>query len=67
MTDDILLAGVTITETTAGIQEFDNSVVPRIVLFETEDGRKGAIKIKDFVVDGLNSYVLIDVKVMKEF
>jgi PKD repeat protein len=67
MTDDILLAGVTITETPAGIQEFDNSVVPRIVLFETEDGRKGAIKIKDFVVDGLNSYVLIDVKVMKEF
>ncbi len=64
--DDTLLAGLTITETTAGLQDFDNSVVPRIVLFETENRRKGAIKIKDFVVDGTNSYIIIDIKVQKE-
>lgn len=66
ITDDTLLDALTITETTGGLQDFDNSVVPRIVLFETEDGRKGAIKIKDFVVDGVNSYVVVDIKVMKE-
>ena len=66
MTDDTLLSALTITETTGGSQDFDHSVVPRIVLFETEDGRKGAIKIKDFVVDGVNSYIIIDIKVQKE-
>jgi len=66
ITDDTLLDGLTITETTGGLQDFDNTVVPRIVLFETQDGRKGAIKIKDFVVDGVNSYVVVDIKVMKE-
>lgn len=66
MTDDTFLTGITITETTAGLQDFDNTIVPRIVLFETEDGRKGAIKIKEFVVDGLNSYVVVDIKVIKE-
>jgi len=66
ITEDTLLTGLTITETTGGLQDFDNSVVPRIVLFETQDGRKGALKIKDFVVDGVNSYVVVDIKVMKE-
>ena len=66
MIDDTLLAGLTITETTAGLQDFDDSVVPRIVLFETEDGRKGAIKIRDFVKDGVHSYVRVDIKVQKE-
>lgn len=66
ITDDTLLDGLTITETTGGLQDFDNTVVPRIVLFETQDGRKGAIKIKEFVVDGVNSYVVVDIKVMKE-
>lgn len=66
ITDDTLLAALTITETTEGLQEFDNSLVPRIVLFETHDGRKGAIKIKDFVNDGVDSYIIIDIKVQKE-
>ena len=64
--DDTLLEALTIKETTGGLQDFDNSVVPRIVLFETQDGRKGAIKIKDFVVNGTNSYIVVDIKVMKE-
>ena len=66
MTDDTLLTALNITETTGGLQDFDDSVVPRIVLFETEDGRKGAIKIKAFVDDGVNSKIIIDIKVQKE-
>lgn len=66
ITDDTLLDALTITETTGGLQDFDNSIIPRIVLFETQDGRKGAIKIKSFIADGTNSYIIIDIKVMKE-
>lgn len=66
MTDDSLLSALTITETTAGSQDFDNTTVPRIVLFETHDGRKGAIKIKNYIDDGQNSYIVVDIKVMKD-
>ena len=55
-----------IQETIGGIQDFDNSMVPRIVLFETWDGRKGAIKIKEFVQDSANSHIVVDVKVQKQ-
>jgi hypothetical protein len=40
--------------------------VPRIVLFETADGRKGAVKIKAFVSEQMQSYVLTDIKFQKE-
>jgi len=66
MEDDGLLSEMIIEETIGGIQDFDDSVVPRIVLFETADGRKGAIKIKGFVADGINSHIMMDVKVQKE-
>ncbi|MDF0716495.1 PKD domain-containing protein [Muricauda sp. 334s03] len=66
MEDDSLLAVLNIEETIGGIQDFDNSVLPRIVLFETWDGRKGAIKIKEFVQDGTNSHIVVDVKVQKQ-
>ncbi len=66
MIDDALLRGLTITETLNGLQPFDNSVVPRIVLFETADGRKGAIHIKRFVPDGANSYIETDIKIQKQ-
>ena len=66
ITDDTLLDALTITETTGGLQDFDNTIVPRIVLFETADGRKGAIKVKSFVKDGINSYINIAIKVQKE-
>lgn len=66
MEDDSLLAAMNIEETIGGIQDFDNTVVPRIVLFETEDGRKGAIKIKEFVQDGTHSHIVMDVKVQKQ-
>jgi PKD repeat protein len=66
MEDDSLLAELNIEETIGGIQDFDNSGVPRIVLFETWNGRKGAIKIKEFVQDGANSHIVMDVKVQKQ-
>lgn len=64
--DDTLLRSLSITETQEGLQEFNNTVQPRIVVFETHDKRKGAIKIKRFVANGTNSYVLVDIKVQKE-
>ena len=66
MTNDTPLQGFTITETVAGLQPFDNSSMPRIVLFETADGREGAVKIKNFVTDGANSYIETDIKIQKQ-
>ena len=57
---------ITINETNAGKTPFNSTVVPRVVLFKTEDGRKGAIKIKDFVQAGAGSYLLVDIKVQKQ-
>ena len=66
MTDDSLLNPLEITETPGGIQAFDDELRPRIVLFQTQDGRKGAIKIKQFIEAGSNSYIVVDIKVQKE-
>lgn len=66
MTDDTLLDALNITETPNGLLQFDNSVLPRIVLFEINDGRKGAIKIKGYVDDGADSYIICDIKVQKQ-
>ena len=66
MTDDSLLEPLTITETTNELLNFDNRVLPRVVLLETADGRKGAIKIKGYVDDGLNSYIICDIKIQKQ-
>ncbi|WP_158837574.1 PKD domain-containing protein [Polaribacter sp. L3A8] len=66
ITEDTLLDNLVITDTPSGLEEFDNSLVPRVVLFETYTGRKGAIKIKEYVVDGTNSYIICDIKVQKE-
>jgi hypothetical protein len=66
MMDDSLLEPLQIEETMGGIQDFDSTVVPRIVLFETSDGRKGAIKLKEFVQDGTNSHIVMDIKVQKQ-
>ena len=57
---------ISINQTNAGLQPFDNSVAPRLVLFQTNDGRKGAIKFKQFVQAGLQSYVICDIKIMKQ-
>ncbi|WP_271782933.1 PKD domain-containing protein [Aquimarina algiphila] len=66
MQDDTILNSLLITETPGGLQDFDDSVLPRIILFQTQEGKKGAIKIKSYVDDGQNSYINVDIKVQKE-
>jgi PKD repeat protein len=66
MADDALLQSTTVNQTTEGLVQFDNGIIPRVVLFETANGRKGAIKIKQFVDAGQQSYLLCDIKIMKE-
>jgi hypothetical protein len=65
MTNDTPLQPLDIKGNDSNISFFNNSVVPRVVLFETSDGRKGAIKVKSFVADGSQSYILLDIKVQK--
>lgn len=67
MIDDTLLQSTDIQQTTPGLAEFGNTVLPRVVLFHTQDGRKGAIKVKQFVQAGQQSYIVCDIKVMKEY
>jgi PKD repeat protein len=66
MTTDAALQSLNITSTAKGLQPFDDAQVPRIVLFKTQDNRKGAIKIKSYHRDGLQSYILVDIKVQKK-
>lgn len=66
MINDMSLRSLTVNPTTSGWRQFDNTVIPRIVLFQTKDGRKGAIKIKQFVQDESNSYIIVDIKIQKE-
>jgi PKD repeat protein len=65
MTDDSPLQPLNIPNSLAGAQEFGN-VFPRIVLFKTQDGRKGAIKVKGKVQNGTSSYLICDIKVQKQ-
>ena len=63
--NDLSLIKLVIPHTTKAQQSFDNQL-PRIVLFQRQDGKIGAIKIKKFVSDGANnSYILCDIKVQK--
>ncbi|MCV6628532.1 MAG: PKD domain-containing protein [Flavobacteriaceae bacterium] len=66
MSDDHVLKQLSITETLAGSQEFDSTVIPRIVLFQTADNRKGAIKINSFNKENNHSYIRCDIKIMKQ-
>lgn len=60
------LQAIVIKETDAGKKEFNSQKLPRIVLFQTADGRKGAIKVKAFVKDSPTPHILCDIKVQKE-
>lgn len=57
---------ININETNAGKTPFNNTNVPRVVLFKTNDGRKGAIRIKSFAANGTSSYITVDIKVQKQ-
>ncbi|PAM94905.1 hypothetical protein B4N84_10700 [Flavobacterium sp. IR1] len=65
MVNDNPLKGLNINYSAAGAQEFGYTY-PRIILFQTQDGRKGAIKIKEMVKNGTESYILCDIKVQKQ-
>ncbi len=51
---------------TSNNSSFSNAVTPRVVLFQNAAGKKGAIKIKQFVQDGPRSYILCDIKIQKD-
>jgi PKD repeat protein len=65
MVNDSPIKSLNISYSAAGEQQF-GLVYPRIILFKTQDGRKGAIKIKDIVKNGASSYILCDIKVQKQ-
>ncbi|TWP29240.1 PKD domain-containing protein [Apibacter muscae] len=64
MSDDHLLQSLTPQENPAGLQRFGNTT-PRVILFQTQDGRKGAIKINQMVNQGEESFIICDIKVQK--
>jgi len=65
MVNDSPVKNLNIIYSAAGEQQF-GFTYPRIILFKTQDGRKGAIKIKDMVKNGSSSYILCDIKVQKQ-
>lgn len=68
MENDAGLCRLEITENSSPSQTayFTDEHIPHYALFETEDHRKGVIKIKKFVKAGKASYILVDIKVQKE-
>jgi PKD repeat protein len=66
MVNDSPLKSVDIKSASEANTWFIANPVPRIILFETADGRKGAIKIKAFVSEQEQSYILTDMKFQKE-
>ena len=66
MTTDLPLQTIDIKTAANTTSWFISNPVGRIVLFETEDGRKGAIKVKAFVSENTQSYILTDIKFQKK-
>jgi hypothetical protein len=66
MTTDGLLKNITINEVDTETDYFDNILLPRVVLFQTQDGRKGAILIKEMINNGRDgSHIIADIKIQK--
>lgn len=57
---------VSVNVTIGGNTFFSNGLLPRIVLFENAVGKNGAIKIKQYVRAGQQSYIVCDIKVQKD-
>ena len=66
MTDDSLIKTLDISGNSSTNSWFTNVEIPRLVLFQTAAGIKGAIKIKGFISEGGNSHVLTDIKFQKQ-
>ena len=65
MNNDLPLQALAIAAHDSGRAFFSKNEGQRVVLFQTEDGRKGAVKVIDFVANGDNSYLLCDIKIQK--
>ncbi len=63
--DDSLLKTWTIPDLGETVG-FSSKQVPRLVLFQTQNGRKGIIQITQFVAAGEQSHIVCTIKVMKE-
>lgn len=66
MTKGAVLQPFTIPSISTGSAPFDNDMLPRVILFQNAQGKRGAIKIKQFVRAGQQSYILCDIKVQKD-
>ncbi|HEX8460447.1 MAG TPA: hypothetical protein VF623_03420, partial [Segetibacter sp.] len=66
MVNDAPLKSASINVTAEGSKQWTNGLPDRIVLFQTKDGRKGAIKVKQYVAAGADSYIVVDIKVQKK-
>jgi hypothetical protein len=66
MTRGNVLHSFTIPELETGSIPFNSDVLPRVVLFQNAQGKKGAIKIKQFINAGQQSYIICDIKVQKD-
>lgn len=66
---DVLSSGATLSSLSikpnSNKAPFNKEKANRIVLFETANGRKGAIKIKEYVSNGAESYIVVDIKMQK--
>lgn len=58
-------SNIQILENNTAKNPFNNHLIPRVILFQTEDGRKGAVKIKNYISSENHSYILADIKVQK--
>jgi len=66
MTNDDLIRRISISALDYGWEPFEAIPIPRVVLFETADRRKGAIYIKKLIsAEKDNSYILVDIKIQK--
>lgn len=66
MVNDLKLKNISFTPTLLKDEYFTSKInLPKLILFETQDGRKGAIKIKKTVNEGANSYIVTDIKIQK--
>jgi len=63
--NDVPLLPLEIQSNDTGDLYFEIDPLPRLILFETGDGRKGVVKIKEKTDAGRNSYLTVDVKMQK--
>jgi len=66
MQNDALLVPLEIKSNDTGDLYFEIDQLPRLILFETSDGRKGAVKIKEKTDAGRNSFITVDIKMQKK-